>query len=83
MGFKDSIFYKVINKDVWTLFSGSAIAQIIGLSFLPVLTRIFLPEESGVFYIFLTTASILSIITTGGYEKSFVLPLGLIKLFLL
>lgn len=61
-------------KNVLTLFSGTAIAQIIGIALVPVLTRLFTPEEFGVFYIFVTTASILSIITTGGYEKSFVLP---------
>jgi len=74
MNFKDSIFNNAFIKDVWTLFSGTAIAQIIGLAFLPLLTRLFLPEEFGIFYIFLTTASILSVVTTGGYEKSFVLP---------
>jgi O-antigen/teichoic acid export membrane protein len=61
-------------KNVLTLFSGTAIAQIIGLAFVPVLTRLFTPEEFGIYYIFATTASILSIVTTGGYEKSFVLP---------
>jgi O-antigen/teichoic acid export membrane protein len=64
----------VFLKNVLTLFSGTVIAQIIGIAFVPVLTRLFTPEEFGVFYLFLTTASILSIAATGGYEKSFVLP---------
>lgn len=73
MSFRVSFFNNQIFKDVSTLFSGSVIAQFIGFAFLPVLTRLFLPEEFGVFYLFLTTASILSLIATGGYEKSFVL----------
>jgi lipopolysaccharide exporter len=74
MSLRDSFFKNGFIKDVLTLFSGSAIAQIIGFASLPVLTRLFLPEEFGIFYIFLTTSSILSIIITGGYEKSFVIP---------
>jgi O-antigen/teichoic acid export membrane protein len=74
MGFRNSIFKNSFIKDVLTLFSGTVIAQVIGLAFLPLLTRLFTPEEFGVFYIFLTTASILSLIATGGYEKSLVLP---------
>jgi O-antigen/teichoic acid export membrane protein len=61
-------------KNVLTLISGTAIAQIIGIAIVPVLTRLFTPEEFGVFYVFVTTATILSIITTGGFETSFVLP---------
>jgi lipopolysaccharide exporter len=63
---------RIFIRNVLTLLSGTAIAQIIGLAFVPVLTRLFTPEEFGVFYLFVTTASILSIIATGGYEKSFV-----------
>lgn len=74
MGFRNSIINTGFIKDVLTLFSGTVIAQLIGLAFLPLLTRLFTPEEFGVFYIFLTTASILSLIATGGYEKSLVLP---------
>jgi O-antigen/teichoic acid export membrane protein len=74
MGPKNSIFNNSFVKDILTLFSGTVIAQLIGLAFLPLLTRLFTPEEFGIFYIFLTTASILSLIATGGYEKSLVLP---------
>jgi O-antigen/teichoic acid export membrane protein len=74
MGLKELIINNRFIKDVLTLISGSAIAQIIGFAFMPVLTRLFSPEEFGIFYIFLTTASILSLLITGGYEKSLVLP---------
>jgi O-antigen/teichoic acid export membrane protein len=74
MGLKELLINNRFIKDVLTLFSGSAIAQVIGFAFMPVLTRLFSPEEFGIFYIFLTTASILSLLITGGYEKSLVLP---------
>jgi O-antigen/teichoic acid export membrane protein len=61
-------------KNVLTLFSGTVVAQVIGIAFVPVLTRLFTPEEFGAFYLFATTATILSIIITGGYETTFVLP---------
>jgi O-antigen/teichoic acid export membrane protein len=74
MGLRDSVFKNYFLRDITTLFSGSAVTQLIGFLFLPLLTRLFLPEEFGIFYVFLTTASIISLITTGGYEKSFVIP---------
>jgi O-antigen/teichoic acid export membrane protein len=61
-------------KNVLTLFSGTVVAQLIGIAFVPVLTRLFTPEEFGVFYLFASTATILTIIITGGYETTFVLP---------
>lgn len=61
-------------KNVLTLFSGTVIAQLIGVVFLPVLTRLFTPAEFGTFYLFVTTGTILTIIITGGYETTFVLP---------
>lgn len=74
MGFANSVFKGSFIRNVLTLFSGSAAAQLIGFAFLPLLTRLFTPEEFGVFYLFITTASIISLIITGGYEKSFVIP---------
>jgi O-antigen/teichoic acid export membrane protein len=76
MGFTNSVFKGSFVRNVLTLFSGSAAAQLIGLAFLPVLTRLFTPEEFGIFYLFITTASIISLIITGGYEKSFVIPVS-------
>jgi len=74
MGFSNSVSKGSFVRNVLTLFSGSAVAQLIGFAFLPVLTRLFTPEEFGVFYLFITTASIISLIITGGYENSFVIP---------
>lgn len=73
MGFTNTVFKGSFIRNVLTLFSGSATAQLIGFAFLPILTRLFTPEEFGIFYLFITTASIISLIITGGFEKSFVI----------
>jgi|WetSurMetagenome_2_1015567.scaffolds.fasta_scaffold79019_2 lipopolysaccharide exporter len=73
MDFVNTVFKGSFIRNVLTLFSGSAAAQLIGFAFLPVLTRLYTPEEFGVFYLFITTASIISLIITGGYEKTFVI----------
>lgn len=74
MSSNNTVLHGPFLKNVITLFSGSAVAQLIGFAFMPVLTRLFTPEEFGIYYLFLTTASILSLIITGGYEKAYVLP---------
>ncbi|MBN2862691.1 MAG: oligosaccharide flippase family protein [Bacteroidales bacterium] len=74
MSYNNSVLHGPFLKNVLTLFSGSSLAQLVGLAFMPLLTRLFTPGEFGIFYLFLTIASILSLIITGGYEKTFVLP---------
>lgn len=76
MWFKSSVLKKSFFRDVIDLTSGYALSQLIIVVFSPVLTRLFSPEEFGVFFFFITTASILSIIATGGYEKAVVVIKG-------
>jgi len=52
----------------FTLSLGTAIAQGIPLIFSPILTRIFTPEEFGLFAIVSSIAAIISVISTGKYE---------------
>lgn len=61
-------------KNVGKLFSASAIAQAIPFFVLPFLTRIYGPEEFGVWVYFLSLSGILSIIITGNYEFAIMLP---------
>ncbi|MDA3838535.1 MAG: oligosaccharide flippase family protein [Candidatus Delongbacteria bacterium] len=61
-------------KNVGKLFSASAIAQAIPFFILPFLTRIYGPEEFGVWVYFLSLSGILSIIITGNYEFAIMLP---------
>lgn len=60
--------------NVGKLFSASAIAQAIPFFVLPFLTRIYGPEEFGVWVYFLSISGILSIIITGNYEFAIMLP---------
>lgn len=61
-------------KNVFTLLSGATIAQIIALVTIPVLTRIYTPEDFGFFAIYLSIANILATISTGRYELAIMLP---------
>ncbi len=54
--------------------SGTAIAQAIPIIISPILTRIYLPENFGIFATYLAIASILSVISTGRYELAIMLP---------
>lgn len=57
-----------------TIFSGSTISQAIYLLTYPILTRIYLPSDFGLYAIFLTFLSILTIVATGQYEFALLLP---------
>lgn len=61
-------------KNVFTLLSGATVAQIIALISIPVLTRIYTPEDFGFFAIYLSIANILATISTGRYELAIMLP---------
>jgi O-antigen/teichoic acid export membrane protein len=69
---EDTVLKKSFLKGVLNLSSGYGISQIIALLLSPLLSRLYSPEEFGVFFFFITTASILSILATGGYEKAIV-----------
>ncbi len=61
-------------KNVLTVMTGAGMAQAITLVFSPILTRIFTPEEFGVFYLFSSLADILFIPATGRYEMAVLVP---------
>lgn len=67
---KDKKFLKNIGK----LFGASFISQLIPFIILPVLTRIYSPEDFGFWAYFLSLSGILSILMTGNYEFAIVLP---------
>jgi len=73
----------LLNNDFWrskfvrhslTLIAGSTIAQAIPVLVSPLLTRIYTPSDFGILAIFLTITSVLTILVTGRYELSVVLP---------
>lgn len=60
--------------DVLTLMTGTTIAQAIPIAISPLLTRIYAPEDFGVYSIFIAITSILGSLATGRYELAIVLP---------
>ncbi len=60
--------------DVIKLVSGTTIAQIFGVIVVPILARIFSPEDFGVSQVFQSMLSIVAVITCMRYELAIVLP---------
>ena len=54
--------------------TGTGMAQTITILFSPILTRLFTPEEFGIFYLFSALADILVIFATGRYELAILIP---------
>jgi lipopolysaccharide exporter len=67
---KDKMFLTNIAK----LFSSSFIAQLVPFIVLPFLTRLYSPDDFGVWAYFLSISGIYSILMTGNYEFAIVLP---------
>ena len=68
------MFKSEFKRNVFTLTVGTAIAQVIAVAASPVLTRLYSPEDFGVFAIFMAISGILATIATGKYEIAIVLP---------
>jgi len=62
------------SRNVLTLMTGTTIAQAIPIAVSPILTRIYTPEDFGVFSIFISLVTILSVVVTGRYEVSIIIP---------
>lgn len=62
------------SRNVLTLMTGTTIAQAIPLAISPILTRIYTPEDFGVFALYMSIVSIISVIATGRYEMAIMLP---------
>lgn len=61
-------------RNVLTLISGTVLAQAIPVALSPMLSRIYTPEEFGVFAIFSSIASALAVVATFRYELAIMLP---------
>lgn len=62
------------SRNVLTLMTGTTIAQAIPIAISPILTRIYTPEDFGVFALFISLVSILSVVASGRYELAIMLP---------
>ena len=73
-------------RNVLTVASGTAVAQVVGMAFAPFITRLYGPEAFGLQGLFVSVVSLLSIIAALEYPTAIVLPkssadaLGLAKL---
>jgi O-antigen/teichoic acid export membrane protein len=61
-------------RNVLTLMTGTTIAQAIPIAISPILTRIYTPEDFGLFALYISIASIISVVATGRYELAIMLP---------
>jgi len=62
------------SRNVLTLMTGATIAQAIPIAISPILTRIYTPEDFGLFALYMSVASIISVVATGSYEHAIMLP---------
>lgn len=62
------------NRNVLTLLTGTGIAQLIPFLLTPALSRLYTPEQFGLFALFLAVASSVSTAATGRYELAIMIP---------
>lgn len=62
------------SRNVLTLMTGTSIAQAIPIAISPILTRLYSPEDLGIFALYMAIASIVAVIATGRYELAIILP---------
>ena len=62
------------SRNVLTLMTGTTIAQAIPIAISPILTRIYTPEDFGIFALFIAVTSIFGSIASGRYELAIMLP---------
>jgi O-antigen/teichoic acid export membrane protein len=68
------IFKGSFATNVLTLMTGTTIAQLILLAASPVLTRIYIPKDFGIYTLYISMASLIAILSTGRYELAVMLP---------
>ena len=61
-------------RNIITLMTGAVIAQVIPLLASPLLTRIYTPEDFGIFALYAAITGILVVISSGRYELAIMLP---------
>ena len=68
------------SKNVLTLMTGATIAQAIPIAISPILTRIYTPEDFGIFALFIAITTIFGTIANGRYELAIMLPKNIMPL---
>lgn len=61
-------------RNVVTLMTGTTLAQAIPIAAMPLLTRLYTPEEFGVLALYMSIAAMISVVVTARYEIAVMLP---------
>lgn len=61
-------------RSVLTLMTGTGLAQVLPIALSPILTRLYTPEDFGVFAMYTSICAILAVLVTGKYELAIVVP---------
>lgn len=61
-------------RNVLTLMTGTGLAQAIPIAISPILTRLYSPDEFGLFALYMAIVSIAAVLVTGRYEQAILLP---------
>lgn len=61
-------------KNLATLISGTAVAQLIAIGIQPVIRRLYSPEDFGAFAVYISIVGIIVVVTSLRYDQSIVLP---------
>jgi O-antigen/teichoic acid export membrane protein len=64
----------VYARNVITLMTGTGLAQAIPVAISPILTRLYSPEDFGIFALYIAIVSIATVFVTGRYELAILLP---------
>jgi len=62
------------SRNVLTLMTGTTVAQAIPIAVSPILTRIYTPEDFGVFALFIAITAIFGSVVSGKYELAIMIP---------
>ena len=62
------------SRNIITLMTGTSIAQAIPVAVSPILTRIYTPEDFGIFALYMSVVSIMAIFATGKYDLAIMMP---------
>jgi O-antigen/teichoic acid export membrane protein len=69
-----NIFKSEFSRNIIALMTGTTIAQAIPIAISPILTRMYSPQDFGVFAIFLAINAITGVIAGAKYEEAIILP---------
>ncbi|WP_432745494.1 oligosaccharide flippase family protein [Methylobacter sp. G7] len=59
---------------IFTLMSGTLVAQLVMLAFVPILTRLYSPAEFGVYSLFFSVSNVLGMVSSLKYDQAIMLP---------